>query len=104
MTSGALRYLDGLGAPFIFLEERFVTLKPGELMEVKNILPKIVFVLEGSMGYRLGSDEPGLLRPGSVLINFENRSHAYLPQPGRRSGQPGTISPFVYRVKCDTGC
>jgi len=62
----------------MFLEERFVRLLPGEVMRVRNILPKLVFVLEGRMKCRF---DPGVLhelKPGSVLINFENRSHDYL--------------------------
>ena len=57
-SDGALFYLEGLGEPFMFLEERVVRLPAGASLKVDNMLPKFVLVLEGSMRCDLDGGEP----------------------------------------------
>lgn len=86
-NDGAIRYLDRLGEPFLFLEERIVVVAAGQPHLVINHLPKAVIVLEGNLQHASpeGSIEP--LDPGSVLINCEKRRNIYLPPEGKRSGK-----------------
>jgi len=85
--AGAIRYLDRLGEPFLFLEEREVVVTAGQPHVVINHLPKAVIVLEGNLQHRSpeGLVEP--LRPGGVLLNGEKRRNIYLPPAGKRSGR-----------------
>jgi len=83
---GAVHYLERLGDPFLFVEERMVTVSAGEPHVVINHLPKAVFVLEGTLWHgSLGN--PEILKPGSVLINLQKRRNVYLPPNGTGSGQ-----------------
>lgn len=83
---GAIHYLERLGDPFLFVEERMVTVSAGEPHVVINHLPKAVFVLEGTL--RHGSPHtPEILQPGSVLINFQKRRNVYLPPERAESGR-----------------
>jgi len=83
---GAIHYLERLGDPFLFVEERMVTVSAGAPHVVINHLPKAVFVLEGTLWH--GSlTAPEILKPGSVLINFQKRRNIYLPPDGAASGK-----------------
>lgn len=83
---GAIYYLERLGDPFLFVEERMVTVSAGEPHMVINHLPKAVFVLEGTLWH--GSlRSPEILKPGSVLLNFQKRRNVYLPADGAAAGQ-----------------
>lgn len=84
---GALRYLERLGEPFLFLEERMVVVSPGRPHVVINHLPKAVFVLEGALRHASPGGRPENLPPGSVLINFEKRRNHYLPPEGAESAK-----------------
>lgn len=87
MIPGALHYLDRLGDPFLFLEERFVTVASGESHIATNQLPKAVLVLEGTLRHRYGNERAQVLAPGSVLLNFEKRRNTYLPRENGRGGR-----------------
>lgn len=86
-NGGALRYLERLGEPFLFLEERMVTVSPGQRHIVVNHLPKAVFVLEGSLRHAAPGEDPEILNPGSVLLNFQKHRNIYLPPEGAESGK-----------------
>jgi AraC-like DNA-binding protein len=84
---GALHYLERLGEPFLFLEERMVIVSPGQRHVVVNHLPKAVFVLEGVLRHASPGGAPEMLNPGSVLLNFQKRRNTYLPPEGAESGK-----------------
>jgi AraC-like DNA-binding protein len=54
---------------------------------VINHLPKAVIVLEGKLRGAFPGKAPEILRPGSVLLNFEKRRNIYLPPSGSESGR-----------------
>lgn len=84
---GTLRYLDRLGDPFLFLEERFVTVSSGQAHIVSNHLPKAVLILEGTLRHQYGNETAQVLNPGSVLLNFEKHRNTYLPRENGRGGR-----------------
>jgi AraC-like DNA-binding protein len=84
---GALHYLDRIGDPFLFLEERFVDVAAGHSQVVTNHLPKAVFVLEGELRHSSGAGASALLKPGGVLINFQKKPNVYLPAQPRKGGR-----------------
>lgn len=85
--SAALHYLDRLGPPFLFLEEREVHVAPDHRHIVVNHLPKAVLVLEGTLRHRDSQGNVDSLHPGCVLLNFSRRRNTYLAPEGRKSGR-----------------
>ncbi|MFZ4682427.1 MAG: helix-turn-helix domain-containing protein [Terrimicrobiaceae bacterium] len=86
MEAGVVHYLDRLGDPFLFLEERIVTVTTAGIHQFTNSLPKILFVIEGTIHHRFDAGRLERLRAGDVLINLRSSRQTYLPvSPTRAS-------------------
>jgi AraC-like DNA-binding protein len=77
MDRQLVSYLDRLGEPFLFLEERMVRVAPEQKVLVTNSLPKIVFVLEGELEVSFERGGTYSLKPGSVLVNLRPLDQLY---------------------------
>lgn len=105
-----LHFLDRLGNPFLFLEERHVTIAKNDSREVKNKFPKLVFVLEGTLLHQFNGRELEELHPGSIIINLGDYNHRYVGIKSRSISQlrvmrltikPEALKPGRYRNSAD---
>ncbi len=62
-------YLDRLGEPLLFVEERELRLARGEVKSVSPGLPKMLCILEGEMRCGFGGEKPFEVGPGVALIH-----------------------------------
>lgn len=86
MKAGVVHFLDRLGEPFLFLEERVVTVTTPEIRKFTNGLPKILFVVEGRIFHRFDEGRVEKLQAGDILINQAAFRQTYLPvSPPRAS-------------------
>ncbi len=86
MEPGVIHFLDRLGAPFLFLEERIVTVTTPEIRKFTNALPKILFVVEGRILHRFDEGRAEKLQAGYILFNQGAFQQTYLPvSPPRAS-------------------
>ena len=87
MKGEVVHYLDRLGEPFLFLEERIVTVTTAKVHPFTNSLPKILFVIEGTVFHRFEEGRPERLQAGDVLINLGAFRQTYLPGPSSRAAR-----------------
>lgn len=113
MEAGVAFYLDRLGEPFLFLEERVVRVTTAEVRSFTNSLPKVLFVIEGAILHRFDEGRIERLQAGDGLVNLGAARQTYLPlapprvsqvrvlrltfAPGFREG-PGMSDDFVRQI------
>ena len=86
MEAGVVHYLDRLGEPFLFLEERIVTVTTAGVRPFTNTLPKVLFVIEGTICHRFDEGRTERLQAGDGLVNLGAFRQTYLPlSPPRAS-------------------
>lgn len=87
MEAGVVFYLDRLGEPFLFLEERIVRATTADVRTFTNSLPKIVFVIEGAILHRFDEGRVERLQAGDGLVNLGAARQTYLPLAPPRVSQ-----------------
>ncbi|MEM6821219.1 MAG: AraC family transcriptional regulator [Verrucomicrobiota bacterium] len=89
-------HFDQLETPFLFLEERELNLPANTSHTFQNVLPKLLFILEGDLLCSLNGTQPVHCTPANVLINLENSTQTYtVPQ----ANSPGHLR--VLRLTLD---
>jgi AraC-like DNA-binding protein len=85
--SQLLSMRDGLGAPFLFVEERRLTLKRGEQHSLINNLPKILLILEGEINCQVGTGAVTRFDPGTLMVNLRQERQVYTSAFADRSSR-----------------
>ena len=76
---GAEVFLDRLGHPFLFAEERILSVTSKNVRSFYNSLPKVLFFLEGEIRHQFDSGEILYCEPGSVMVQLSQRRQTYYP-------------------------
>lgn len=84
--SQVFAFCERLGNPFLFLEERELIVQIKQRQTFINVLPKILFILEGSLIGSIDSIRDQECHAGKVLINLKPTAQNYRASDPNKAG------------------